>query len=67
MSTSRAIPTLTHLDELESEAVHIFREVAADSDGVRSIVSSRSSGSSGSSYGAETPVNSSISPANAAA
>ena len=30
MSTSRAIPTLTHLDELESEAVHIFREVAAE-------------------------------------
>ena len=29
MST-RAIPTLTHLDELESEAVHIFREVAAE-------------------------------------
>ena len=32
MSTSRAIPTLTHLDELESEAVHIFREVAAELD-----------------------------------
>ena len=30
MSTSRAIPTLTHLDELESEAVHILREVAAE-------------------------------------
>ncbi len=30
MSTSRAIPTVTHLDELESEAVHIFREVAAE-------------------------------------
>ena len=30
MSTSRAIPTLTHLDELESEAIHIFREVAAE-------------------------------------
>lgn len=30
MSTARAIPTLTHLDELESEAVHIFREVAAE-------------------------------------
>ena len=30
MSASRAIPTLTHLDELESEAVHIFREVAAE-------------------------------------
>jgi sulfate adenylyltransferase subunit 2 len=29
MSTS-AIPTLTHLDELEAEAVHIFREVAAE-------------------------------------
>ncbi len=30
MSTSRALPTVTHLDELESEAVHIFREVAAE-------------------------------------
>ena len=30
VSTSRALPTLTHLDELESEAVHIFREVAAE-------------------------------------
>jgi sulfate adenylyltransferase subunit 2 len=30
VSTSRAIPTLTHLDELESEAIHIFREVAAE-------------------------------------
>jgi sulfate adenylyltransferase subunit 2 len=30
LSTSRTIPTLTHLDELESEAVHIFREVAAE-------------------------------------
>jgi len=30
VSTSRALPTVTHLDELESEAVHIFREVAAD-------------------------------------
>ena len=30
MSTSRALPTLTHLDELESESVHIFREVAAE-------------------------------------
>ncbi|HKU56795.1 MAG TPA: sulfate adenylyltransferase subunit CysD [Gaiellaceae bacterium] len=30
MSTSRAVPTLTHLDELESEAIHIFREVAAE-------------------------------------
>jgi sulfate adenylyltransferase subunit 2 len=29
MSTS-AIPTLTHLDELEAEAIHIFREVAAE-------------------------------------
>jgi len=28
--STRAIPTLTHLDELESEAVHIFREVAAE-------------------------------------
>ncbi len=30
MTTSHALPTLTHLDELESEAVHIFREVAAE-------------------------------------
>jgi sulfate adenylyltransferase subunit 2 len=30
VSTSRAVPTLTHLDELESEAVHVFREVAAE-------------------------------------
>jgi sulfate adenylyltransferase subunit 2 len=31
MSTStRALPVLSHLDELESEAVHIFREVAAE-------------------------------------
>jgi sulfate adenylyltransferase subunit 2 len=30
VSTSRVLPTLTHLDELESEAVHIFREVAAE-------------------------------------
>ncbi len=30
MTTSPALPTLTHLDELESEAVHIFREVAAE-------------------------------------
>jgi sulfate adenylyltransferase subunit 2 len=30
VSTSRALPTITHLDELESEAVHIFREVAAE-------------------------------------
>ena len=29
MSAS-ALPTVTHLDELESEAVHIFREVAAE-------------------------------------
>jgi sulfate adenylyltransferase subunit 2 len=29
VSTS-AIPTLTHLDELEAEAIHIFREVAAE-------------------------------------
>jgi sulfate adenylyltransferase subunit 2 len=28
--STRALPTLTHLDELESEAVHIFREVAAE-------------------------------------
>jgi len=30
VSTSRALPTVTHLDELESEAVHVFREVAAE-------------------------------------
>jgi sulfate adenylyltransferase subunit 2 len=30
VSASRALPTVTHLDELESEAVHIFREVAAE-------------------------------------
>src|SRR5207253_4037564 len=30
MSTSPTIPMVTHLDELESEAVHIFREVAAE-------------------------------------
>jgi sulfate adenylyltransferase subunit 2 len=30
VTASRALPTLTHLDELESEAVHIFREVAAE-------------------------------------
>ncbi len=30
MTTSRALPTLTHLDELEAEAIHIFREVAAE-------------------------------------
>jgi sulfate adenylyltransferase subunit 2 len=29
MST-RTFPTLTHLDELEAEAIHIFREVAAE-------------------------------------
>jgi sulfate adenylyltransferase subunit 2 len=28
--STRAIPTLTHLDELEAEAIHIFREVAAE-------------------------------------
>ncbi len=30
VTTSRALPTLTHLDELEAEAIHIFREVAAE-------------------------------------
>jgi len=30
VSTTPAIPTLTHLDELESEAIHVFREVAAE-------------------------------------
>jgi sulfate adenylyltransferase subunit 2 len=30
VSASRALPTVTHLDELESEAIHIFREVAAE-------------------------------------
>ncbi|MBX5473648.1 MAG: sulfate adenylyltransferase subunit CysD [Thermoleophilia bacterium] len=30
MSVSRSAPTLTHLDELEAEAIHIFREVAAE-------------------------------------
>jgi sulfate adenylyltransferase subunit 2 len=30
VTTSHALPTLTHLDELESEAIHIFREVAAE-------------------------------------
>jgi sulfate adenylyltransferase subunit 2 len=30
VSASRALPPVTHLDELESEAVHIFREVAAE-------------------------------------
>jgi sulfate adenylyltransferase subunit 2 len=29
-SGTRALPVLSHLDELESEAVHIFREVAAE-------------------------------------
>jgi sulfate adenylyltransferase subunit 2 len=29
-SETRALPALSHLDELESEAVHIFREVAAE-------------------------------------
>src|SRR5207253_1309677 len=30
VSASRALPTVTHLDELESEAVHVFPEVAAE-------------------------------------
>jgi sulfate adenylyltransferase subunit 2 len=30
VSSSRVLPEVTHLDELESEAVHIFREVAAE-------------------------------------
>jgi sulfate adenylyltransferase subunit 2 len=30
VSTTPALPTVTHLDELESEAIHIFREVAAE-------------------------------------
>src|SRR5581483_3743082 len=30
VSVSRSAPTLTHLDELEAEAIHIFREVAAE-------------------------------------
>jgi sulfate adenylyltransferase subunit 2 len=30
VTASRALPRLTHLDELEAEAVHIFREVAAE-------------------------------------
>jgi sulfate adenylyltransferase subunit 2 len=30
VSAPPTIPTVTHLDELESEAVHIFREVAAE-------------------------------------
>ena len=30
MSTLRAVPTVTHLDELEAEAIHIMREVAAE-------------------------------------
>jgi len=29
-TSTRALPVLSHLDELESEAVHIFREVAAE-------------------------------------
>ncbi len=29
-TTDRSLPTVTHLDELESEAVHILREVAAE-------------------------------------
>jgi sulfate adenylyltransferase subunit 2 len=29
-ASTRALPVLSHLDELESEAVHIFREVAAE-------------------------------------
>jgi len=28
--SARALPVLTHLDELEAEAIHIFREVAAE-------------------------------------
>jgi sulfate adenylyltransferase subunit 2 len=28
--SARALPVLSHLDELESEAIHIFREVAAE-------------------------------------
>jgi len=28
--SARALPLLTHLDELEAEAIHIFREVAAE-------------------------------------
>jgi sulfate adenylyltransferase subunit 2 len=30
VSTSRAVPVVTHLDELEAEAIHIMREVAAE-------------------------------------
>ena len=30
MSALRAVPTVTHLDELEAEAIHIMREVAAE-------------------------------------
>jgi sulfate adenylyltransferase subunit 2 len=30
VSTTPALPSVTHLDELESEAIHIFREVAAE-------------------------------------
>jgi len=30
VSASRTAPPLTHLDELESEAIHVFREVAAE-------------------------------------
>ena len=30
MSAPRAVPTVTHLDELEAEAIHIMREVAAE-------------------------------------
>src|SRR3954453_16332876 len=43
------------------------RTLAADSAGVAPVVSRRSSGCCGASYGAETPVKSSISPANARA
>ena len=30
MSTLRVVPTVSHLDELEAEAIHIMREVAAE-------------------------------------
>ena len=30
MSAQRAVPVVTHLDELEAEAIHIMREVAAE-------------------------------------
>jgi sulfate adenylyltransferase subunit 2 len=30
VSAARALPVLTHLDDLEAEAIHIFREVAAE-------------------------------------